>query len=467
MAKSNTMNMTSGSIMGPLIKYSIPIMLTGILQLLFNTADIIVVGQFVNEKAVAAVSASAALINLLINLFVGTSLGATVVLASTIGAQRDEDISRITHTTFALGIIFGMLTTVVGVIGAEQFLIWMDTPADILAQATLYLKIYFAGNLFFMVYTFGRAIIVAIGDTQRPLIYLTLSGIINVILNVVFIRYFGMGVEGVAIATVISQAVSAVLMTAALIKLDHKCKISLKKLRINGKQLKKILVLGLPVGLQNTLFSLSNVIIQSSVNSLGTLYVAGNGAGNNLDSFVYTSMNSFTQGGMTFAGQNYGAGKYKRVKNVFIAVIECVCVIGIVMGLAVYFNGRTLLKLYLPDSPEGIEYGMVRLLIMGVFNFLCGLMDCSSGILRGMNKSVFPMIATVGGSCGLRIIWVVTIFKYAFTHKTHVEAFKALLISYPVSWGITFAVLLVYFIITYRKIVSKENISNNDAVKTK
>lgn len=459
MAKTNTINMTSGKILLPLIQYSVPIMLTGILQLLFNTADIIVVGQFVDETAVAAVGACSTLINLLINLFVGVSLGATVVLASAIGGGRNEDVPKITHTTYTLGLIFGVITTIVGVAFARQFLIWMDTPEDVLDQAVLYLRIYFGGNLFFMAYTFGRAIIVAIGDTRRPLIYLTISGIVNVILNIIFVAGLGMGVEGVAIATVISQLISAILMTLALINLDHLCKISLKKLQINLRQFRRILGLGLPVGLQNTLFALSNVIIQSSVNSLGTLYVAGNSAAANIDSFIYTSMNSFTQGAMTFAGQNYGAGKYKRIVTIYKAVLLSISTIGIALGILAYINGPFLLKLYLPKSPEAISYGMIRLLYMGLFNFICGYMDCSSGVLRGMNKSVYPMFATIAGSCVLRIVWVATAFKYAFRTMSHPDAFKVLLVSYPISWALTFGALLLYFVVVYRKLLLKTSIS--------
>ena len=453
MSKSNSIDMVSGSILGPLIKYSIPIMLTGILQLLFNTADLIVVGQFADETAIAAVGACGSIINLMINFFVGISLGSTVVLASTIGAKEEHKISNITHTTFALGIIFGVITTIMGVFLAKPLLTVMDTPTDVLPQASLYLTIYFCGNLPFLIYTFGRSIIVAIGDTRRPLIYLTLSGILNVILNLILVAGVNFGVAGVAIATVSSQAMSAILMTRALLKLDHLCRIDIKKLAIHQKTVGSILKLGVPVGLQSTLFSISNVLIQSSINSLGTLCVAGNSAASSLDAFIYTSMNSFTQGVTTFTGQNYGARQYKRIVKIFKYGILCTLVIGFFMGSFMYLNGTFLLGFYLPSSPEAIEFGLIRLMIMGLFNFFAGLMDCGTGVIRGMNKSLYPMITNIIGTCAFRIIWILTAFKFAFSHWKITSAYKILISSYPISWLLTFMAMIVYFVIIYRKAV--------------
>lgn len=451
----STIDMTNGPLLGPIVMYCLPIMVTGMLQLLFNAADIIVVGQFVNESAVAAVGACAPLINLIINLFVGVSLGATVVLASAIGGKRTEQYERIAQTTFTLGAIFGIITAAIGVIFARTFLEWMSTPSDFINEATLYLRIYFLGNPAFMIFTFGRALIVANGDTKTPLIYLSTAGVLNVVLNILFITVAGMGVEGVAIATVCSQILSAVLMTRALMRTTGPAHINLKKLYIDARSLVRIISLGLPVGVQNTLFSLSNVIIQSSVNALGTLCVAGNSACGNIDAFIYTAMNSFTQGCMTFAGQNYGAGKYERLNKVYGASLFCITTIGAGLSLLVYFNGPLLLSLYLPNSPEAISYGMIRMVFLVLPIFLCGLMDCGSGMLRGIGRSVFPMLATILGSCGLRILWVYSVFNEVFAKSDNIYSYKVLLFSYPLSWLTTFVVLLAYYFVVMRKLKSR------------
>lgn len=439
-------DMLNGPVLMPLICYSVPIVLTQVLQLLFNAADIVVVGQFVGDTAVAAVGSCSPLINLIINLFVGISLGATVVVAATLGANQKDRIHDLTHTIFSLGIIFGLITGIIGCIWARTFLEWMGTTADSIDQATTYMRIYFLGAPAFMIYTFGRAIIVATGDTKRPLIYLTTSGVLNVILNIVLVAGFDLGVAGVAIATVASQILSAILMTIALLHHTGECRIFLFELRVHKKPLKRILKLGLPVGLQNTLFSFSNVIIQSSVNGLGTFCAAGNSACMNIDAFIYAGMNSFTQGCMTFAGQNYGAKKYERLNEIYRSSLLAITSIGLILGFAAYTFGDPLLKLYLPDSPESIKYGMARMLLVVIPDFLCGLMDCGSGMLRGLKRSVYPMVATIVGSCGLRLLWVYTVFAH-FKENTHgVAAFKILLASYPISWALTFVALFMYYV---------------------
>ena len=450
--RSNNVDMINGGVLVPLILYSVPIVLTQVLQLLFNAADIVVVGQFVGDSAVAAVGACAPLINLLINLFVGISLGATVVLASVLGANKKDRIHDLTHTIFSLGVIFGVITGLIGVIFARTFLEWMSTTPESIDQATLYLRIYFIGSPAFMIYTFGRAIIVAAGDTRRPLTYLSLSGVLNVILNLILVAGFNMGVAGVAIATVASQVLSAILMTNALLHLDSECRIFIFELRIYRKPLVKILKLGLPVGFQNTLFSFSNVIIQSSVNSLGTFCAAGNSACMNIDSFIYAGMNSFTQGCMTFAGQNYGAKRYDRLNAIYRSALSCIAFIGLSLGVLAYLFGNPLLKLYLPKSPISVEYGMARMLVLVIPDFLCGLMDCGSGMLRGIKRSVYPMVATVIGSCGLRLLWVFTIFAHYKETVHGIKAYEILLISYPLSWALTFIALFVYYCIVKKKL---------------
>ncbi|MBQ0012804.1 MAG: MATE family efflux transporter [Clostridiales bacterium] len=455
----HVVDMLNGPVLMPLIMYSVPIVLTQVLQLLFNAADIVVVGQFVGDTAVAAVGSCAPLINLIINLFVGISLGATVVLAATLGANQKDKIHDLTHTIFSLGVIFGVITGIVGIIFARTFLEWMGTTADSIDQATVYLRIYFIGAPAFMIYTFGRAIIVATGDTRRPLIYLTTSGVLNVILNIVLVAGFNMGVAGVAIATVASQILSAILMTMALVRYSGECRIFIFELRIHKKPLSKILKLSLPVGLQNTLFSFSNVIIQSSVNSLGTFCAAGNSACMNIDSFIYAGMNSFTQGCMTFAGQNYGAKKYERLNDIYRASLLAITSIGLILGFGAYVFGEPLLRLYLPDSPESIKFGMARMLILVIPDFLCGLMDCGSGMLRGIKRSVYPMVATVIGSCGLRLLWVYTIYAHFKARSGGVAAYKILLASYPISWAITFVALFLYYVVVKRKLTRESQVS--------
>ncbi|MBO4928271.1 MAG: MATE family efflux transporter [Clostridiales bacterium] len=453
--RSRGIDMLNGPVLWPLICYSVPIVLTQVLQLLFNAADIVVVGQFVGDSAVAAVGSCAPLINLLINLFVGISLGATVVLASTLGANQKEKIHDLTHTIFSLGVIFGVFTCAIGVVFARTFLEWMGTTPESIDQATTYLRIYFLGAPAFMIYTFGRAIIVATGDTKRPLIYLSSSGVLNVVLNVILVAVFRMGVAGVAIATVASQVLSAILMTTALLHHASECRIFIFELRLHKKPLSKILKLGLPVGFQNTLFSFSNVIIQSSVNSLGTFCAAGNSACMNIDSFIYAGMNSFTQGCMTFAGQNYGAKKYHRLNDIYRSALLSITAIGLTLGFIAYLFGSPLLKLYLPDSPESVEFGLARMLLIVIPDFLCGIMDCGSGMLRGIKRSVYPMVATVIGSCGLRLLWVFTVFAH-FKRTTHgIAAYKILLVSYPLSWALTFVALFSYYVYVKKTYLSK------------
>jgi putative MATE family efflux protein len=455
----NTFHLTDGPILRPLIAFSLPIMLTNILQLFFNAADIIVVGQFVDETAVAAVGANAALINLLINLFVGISLGATVTISMQIGARKNESLPDIVHTTAAMGCLFGFGMAVFGFFGARTFLTWMGTPADILDQASLYLRIYFCGTPAFMIYTFGRSILVPTGDTKRPLVYLTIAGILNVFLNLLLVIVFHLGVAGVAIATVASQILSAVLITKRLLKIDGPCRVEIKKIRLHKKPFQMIIRLGLPAGLQNVVFSISNVMIQSSVNSLGTAYVAGNSAAVSLDGFVYSSMDAFSQGCMTFSGQNYGARRFDRLNRVYAISLLCNLAVGIGLGMAVCLCSVPLLRIYLPSAPDALAAGRIRLWINVALESLCGCMNCTTDMLRGMNESVFPMAATIVGCCGLRIVWIFTVFRGTFALGNAPDAYRSLLISYPVSWIITLAALFLYYVRTKRKLNKTSSVS--------
>ena len=446
---------TRGPVTGPLLSFALPILLSGILQLLFNAADIVVVGQFVDDKAVAAVGSNVALINLLINLFVGISLGATVVIATDLGAGR-SDIRKGVHTAYTLGIAFGFLTMVLGLVFSGKMLEMMKAPAEVIDQAALYLRIYFIGQPGFMIFTFGRAILTPTGDTRHPLYYLIFAGIVNVILNLILVIVFGLGVAGVAIATITSQAISAVLMTRKLMVIDGPCHLSLRSLCIDRWQAGRMLRLGIPMGLQSIVFSLSNVLIQKSVNSLGAVVMAGNAAAMSIEGFVFVSMNAVSQGAMTFAGQNYGAGRFDRMKKILVSTLFLEACCGIILGGLCTLFGKPFLRLYLPqdDATLAVEAGFVRLLIICLPYFTCGLMDSTASILRGMNRSVFPMVTTIMGVCGLRVVWVYTVFAGA-SSVDEMRGYALLLISYPITWVLTFIVLIVYFFVVVGKMTRK------------
>ena len=432
--KSYQIDMTDGSIVGKLIRFSGPLIFSGILQLLFNAADVVVVGKFAGDNSLAAVGSTGALVNLLVNLFVGLSVGTNVVAANFYGSGKKTEISETVHTAILISIFSGILLTIVGVIGAKPILILMETPPEVLSKATLYLQVYFAGITSTMVYNFASALLRAKGDTKRPLYYLLFSGIINVILNLIFVIFLKMDVAGVALATVIAQTISAILVVLCLIREDDEFKLVLKKLKINRDILIRIVKIGVPAGFQGIMFSLSNVIIQSSVNSFGPIVVAGNSAASNIEGFVYVAMNGFAQGTLTFTSQNAGACKYNRVKKVVIYSEIIVMIVGLVLGNLVYLFGNTLLGLY-TDSPEVIQAGLVRLSIICTTYCLCGMMDVAGSSIRGLGHSLLPMFVTVIGVCGLRLLYVGTIFAVPKFHNL-----ITLFFSYPISWGLTFVV---------------------------
>ena len=435
---------------GPLLKnvilYTVPIILTSWLQLLFNAADLVVVGQANGSNSLAAVGATGAITNLIINLFIGLSVGAGVGVAHGLGSGDDESVHRTVHTAIPAAIVSGIFLTIVGVALSETFLVWMDTPTenDVLKLATLYMQIYFGGMVFNMVYNFAASILRAAGDTKSPLIFLGLSGLINVGLNMIFVLACGMNVEGVALATVISQAVSAVLVVITLMRRTDACKLELKKMRFYGPQLRKMIGIGLPAGIQGSMFSISNVMIQSSINSFGDIVMSGNTAAGNIEGFVFTAMNAFHQTAVNFTGQNVGARQYDRVKKILWTCLACVGVTGLVLGLGMYAFGPQLLSIYITDSQEAIQYGLVRLGYICAVYFLCGLMDVSTGALRGMGSSIIPMIISVLGVCGVRLLWIGTVFQ--IYHTT-----DCLYLSYGVSWVITFAAQFISFWMVYKK----------------
>jgi putative MATE family efflux protein len=444
--KRQNQTMLQGPLLKNVILYTVPIILTSWLQLLFNAADLVVVGQANGSNSLAAVGATGAITNLIINLFIGLSVGAGVGVAHGLGSGDDESVHRTVHTAIPAAIVSGIFLTIVGVALSETFLVWMDTPTenDVLKLATLYMQIYFGGMVFNMVYNFAASILRAAGDTKSPLIFLGLSGLINVGLNMIFVLACGMNVEGVALATVISQAVSAVLVVITLMRRTDACKLELKKMRFYGPQLRKMIGIGLPAGIQGSMFSISNVMIQSSINSFGDIVMSGNTAAGNIEGFVFTAMNAFHQTAVNFTGQNVGARQYDRVRKILWTCLACVGVTGLVLGLGMYAFGPQLLSIYITDSQEAIQYGLVRLGYICAVYFLCGLMDVSTGALRGMGSSIIPMIISVLGVCGVRLLWIGTVFQ--IYHTT-----DCLYLSYGVSWVITFAAQFISFWMVYKK----------------
>lgn len=447
--KKYEIDMCHGPLLGKILVFYIPLMLSGILQLLFNAADIIVVGQFAGNESLAAVGSTGALINLIINLFIGLSVGANVLVARYYGANQQTELKEMVQTAIATSVISGILLVVVGFFVAKPALTLMGTPDDVIGQSVLYMRIYFAGMPFMMAYNFGAAVLRAVGDTKRPLYYLLIAGIVNVILNLIFVIYFSMHVAGVATATVISQAISAVLVIRCLLKTDSVYKLELKGIRISMDKLGKMFKIGLPAGVQGALFSISNVLIQSSVNSFGSVAMAGNTAGSNIEGFVYTSMNAFYQSAISFCGQNYGAKEYKRVGKALFICEVLVILVGLLLGNGAYLAGGTLLKLYSSD-PEVISYGILRMRYISVIYFLCGMMDVMVGGLRGIGYSIMPMLVSLTGACLFRIVWIYTVFQ-------EVRTLPCLYISYPISWILTFSVHLICFLIVYKKLFRKSS----------
>ena len=444
--KRNNANMLQGPLFSGIVLYTVPIILTSILQLLFNAADLVVVGRFCGSISVAAVGATGAITNLIVNLFIGLSVGTGVTVAHALGSREDIVVHRAVHTAVPTALVSGVFLTGIGITFSETFLRMMGTPENVLALSATYMRIYFGGITFNMVYNFCASILRAAGDTKSPLIFLTIAGVINVILNLIFVVVFHMNVAGVAWATTISQAISAALVVIALMRRTDACKLEPDKLQIYKPQLLKIIRIGLPAGIQGSLFSISNVIIQSSVNSFGDILMSGNAAAGNIEGFVYVSINAFSQTAVNYIGQNAGAHQYKRVGKILGVCLACVSVVGLVFGVSAWYFGESLLSIYITDSPEAITYGMIRLAYICLPYFLCGLMDVSTGALRGMGESIAPMIISVLGVCGIRIGWISTIFQMPQFHTP-----QCLYFSYTISWSITFLVQLAAFLHIYRK----------------
>ena len=447
-SKKYEIDMCNGPLLGKIMIFYVPLMLSGILQLLFNAADIVVVGRFAGNEALAAVGSTGSLTNLIVNLFIGLSVGANVLVARYYGAGQNSELKEMVQTAVATAVAGGVILIFLGFFLSRPALNWMGTPEDVISHSVLYMRIYFAGMPFMMVYNFGSAVLRAVGDTRRPLYYLLIAGVVNVLLNLVFVIVFSMGVAGVAAATVASQAISAALVVRCLILTDSPYRLELKGIRISGNKLVRMIQIGVPAGMQGALFSISNVLIQSSVNSFGSVAMAGNTAGSNIEGFIYTAMNAFHQAAISFSGQNYGARKYRRIKRVLLICELLVMIVGGLMGSLAYLFAGTLLRIYTTD-PQVIQYGILRLGIICVPYFLCGMMDTAVGALRGMGYAIMPMLVSLTGACLMRVVWIYTIFQ-------HYRTLKCLYISYPISWGLTFAVHMICFVIVYRQLLKRD-----------
>ena len=444
MAKKNyEMDMCHGPLLGKIFLFALPVVLSGVLQLLFNAADVVVVGRFAGSQALAAVGSNTSLVNLIVNVFIGISIGTNVLVARHYGAGEYDEVKKTVHTSILTSLIFGVILIFIGFFLARPLLEMMGTPEDVIDLAQVYLRLYFIGMPVNMLYNFGAAILRAVGDTRRPLYYLIIAGVLNVGLNLIFVIAFHMSVAGVALATIISQAVSAILVVRCLMKSEGCVHLALKELRIYKKKLIQMFQIGLPAGLQGAIFSVSNVMIQSTINSFGSLAMAGNAAAANIEGFIYLAMNALSQTSLSFTSQNAGAGDFKRVRKIFYLCNGIVVVIGLVLGIGTVLLGKPLVGIFSSD-PEVIAFGQLRLTYICFAYFLCGIMDVVVGSLRGLGSSVMPMIISLTGACILRIVWLYTIFRINPTLEN-------LYISYPVSWLVTSVAQIICFVVVFKK----------------
>ena len=441
-------DLTSGCIWKKILLFALPLMLSSVLQLLYNACDIVVIGRFRDHTALSAISSTSSLINLITNLFIGLSVGSNIVMAKCYGQNDKDKAQKVVRTSIIISLISGIILAIFGVVFAKQLLLLMGSPSDVINLATIYLQIFFIGMPFNLLYNFGSSILRASGDTKRPLYFLLISGLFNVGANLLFVIVFNMSTDGVALATIISQFISALLILITLLKEKGFCHLSLKELKIDKNVLLEIAKVGLPAGLQGTIFSISNVIIQSSVNFFGSYVMAGNGAAANLEGFIYVCMNAFYQASITFTSQNYGAKKYDNIPKILKYNLYLVVLFGGILGITAYLSSGFLLNIYTTD-PDVIKIGTIRMGIICVPYFLCGMMDVVVGSLRGLGKSTTPMIVSLLGVCGLRILWIFTIFRSNMN-------LGLLYVSYPISWIITFMILIVCFIYLYKKVASVE-----------
>jgi len=450
--KKKEIDFTSGPLLIPILMFTLPILATGILQFLYNTADTLIVSNYAadSESALAAVTSTGSLSNLITGLFIGLSVGASVTLSHSLGAGQKDEAGDVVHTAISIAAILGVVVGILGFITCKPLLVLMDSPTEVLDHAALYMRIVFIGMPAQMVYNYGAALLRAKGDTKRPLYFLMIAGAVNVACNLVFVIVFHLDVAGVALATIISQYLSATLVIIRLSRLDDECKLDLRHMRISRRLFVKIIKVGIPAGIQGCLFSFSNVIIQSSVNSFDKIGVAGNGAAATIDGLIYIALNSFYHASLTFSGQNLGARQIKRVKKTCYYCLALVLIIGVPLCLVTYVFGEPLLNIFLPDSgadnkAEIIAFGMERMLYTTLTYFLCGLMEVMSGMLRGLGASTTSMVVSLIGACAMRVVWVYAIFN-------NVRTPGSLYISYPISWLATTAVLYICYAVILKRI---------------
>lgn len=442
----NEMDMTSGNLAKKIVVYALPIIFSGLLQLLYNATDLVVCGRFGSEHSVGAISATNALTNLLIQLFLGFSVGANVLMARCFGSAQKEKGQRVAYTAMLISVVVGVFLGVFGVIFARYFLVWMGTDPDVLPLSTTYLTIIFCGMPFSLVYNFGASLLRAVGDTKRPFYFLAISGVFNVLFNLLFVIVFRMDVAGVALGTILAQAISAGCIVVCLLKNKGFFHFSMKELRFYKAEALEIAQIGLPAGVQGVIFSLSNVLLQSNINSLGVNTVDGNGASSSIEGFVYTAMNSVAQTSVAFVSANFGCNNWKNIKRSFVYCLTYVFLLGMGMGALAIAFGKPLLGIYLPQNPAAVEIGYSRLVLICLTYYLCGMMDVVAFSLRGIGYSTLPTIVSLCGVCGMRILWIYTVFV-----QEQFNSLQGLMISYPVSWLLTFAVNFTLFAILYAK----------------
>lgn len=443
MKKSYEIDMCSGPLLPRILLFAFPLICSGVLQLLFNAADIIVVGRFTGSHAMAAVGSTSSLIALLVNFFIGISVGANVLIARFCGGGEYDDAQQTVQTALWTGAVGGLVLVAVGVTAARPMLEWMATPPEVLDQAVLYMRLYFIGMPATMLFNFGAAVLRAVGDTRRPLYFLLISGIVNVCCNLFFVIALHMGVAGVATATVIAQFISACLIVLCLARMDGMCHVDLRDIHFHKDKFARMMQIGLPAGLQSVIFNISNVLIQSSVNSFGATVVAGNTAASNIEGFVYVSMNALYQTSLSFTSQNLGARQFGRIDRILVQCLLIVAAIGLVMGNGAHLLGTQLLSIY-SDETDVVAYGMERLGVVAATYFLCGMMDVVAGSVRGLGYSVLPMLVSIAGACVFRVIWIFTVFRCIHTQFI-------LYASYPISWVLTVSAHLVCFFLVRRR----------------
>lgn len=448
MNKRGILDMTTGPFFKKILIFAFPLMLTGVLQLVYNAADIMVVGRFAGSAALAAVGSTSSLVNLIINLFIGLSTGAGVITARHIGANLSERMHKCVHTAMAISIISGFAVCLFGYFLSGTFLKLMGTPEDVLPLATKYLKIYFLGAPGSLVYNFGASIVRATGDTKRPLYILASTGIVNVILNLVLVVIFHLDVAGVAIATIVAQYISAILIVARLTHLPNECKVNFKKIKIYKQELKDIMRIGVPAGFQGSLFSFSNVLIQSTINTFGSVAMAGNTAAQNADAIIYTCTNAVAQTAMTFTSQNIGAKRHENLRKIFFICLGTAFAISVILGALGLIFPHQIIGIFTTEK-DVIEIGTQRLYILMTTYFMCSLMDVAGCQIRGMGKSVEPMVITLLGACGIRVLWLYTGFPLR-------KELWNLYLSYPISWTITFIALTICYFVFEKRIKKNE-----------